>query len=398
MATRSCAAVAAALAGIVAIVGQGAAKAAPGPEYEYRLLYELTRTEFQRVNRLCGIAFNNAGHAAWIRNGIVNPDGTSDINVRQLWFHDGTRARLLWSSTAANWVAGQDEYYPDCSGTSNVGGGSTVALNDDDLLMVLVGARSGAPSAQPGQNPPEFFWIDAAQDPASVLRTGQSASSSNFPSYGRGIILNNQGQVGFHAVTNGGTSNAGWLLTATNGLTSQSGGFPSLESNWAAATLVNDAGWVASSFGRGSGCPAGAGCTVLLSVLDTTRNDALRLREVVVGPGSAWMGAARPRIQQPRPRVHPGRREPGRLLRATPVGLRRRSRPGGTPGRRGRHADSDARAGQLLEHAGHRHGDERLESPRLRCGYRGRRNQRRAHLAGGRERQSVPARDPRMEW
>jgi len=267
-----------------------AARAAPGPEYSYRLLYELSRTEFQRVNRLCSIAFNDKGHAAWIRNGITFPDGTSDLNVRQLWFHDGTQTRLLWSSTAANWVAGQDEFYPDCSGTSNVAGGSTVALNDDDLLTVLVGARSGAPSTQPGQNPPEFFWFDASQDPAPVLRTGQSASTGNFPSYGRGINLNDQGQIGFHAVTNGGTSNAGWLLTATDGLTSQSGGFPSLEGNWAAATLINDTGWIVSSFGTGGGCPANDACTVLLSVLDTTRNDALRLRSVTIGPGSAWMG------------------------------------------------------------------------------------------------------------
>jgi hypothetical protein len=283
-------AVATALAGCVTMLLPCGALAAPGPEYSYRLLYELNRTEFQRVNRLCSVALNEQGHAAWIRNGITNPDGTSDLNVRQLWFHDGTQARLLWSSTEANWIAGEDEFFPTCSGVANTSGGSTVALNDDDLLVVQVGVRSGAPSAQPGQNPPEFFWIDAKQDPVPVLRTGQSASTSNFSTYGRGFNLNGAGQIGIHAVTSAGTRDAGWQLTATDGLTSQSGAFPSLDGNWAAATLINDADWVVSSFGRGGGCPANDACSVLLSVLDTTRNDALRLREITVGPGSQWMG------------------------------------------------------------------------------------------------------------
>lgn len=262
-----------------------AARAAPGPEYSYRLLYELTRTEFQRVNRLCGIAFNDKGHAAWIRNGVTFPDGTSDLNVRQLWFHDGTQARLLWSSTTASWVAGQDEFYPDCSGTSNVAGGSTVALNDDDLLVVQVEVRSGAPSAQPGQDPPEFLWIDASRDPAPVLRTVQAPQF-----YTPSVNLNAAGQIGIGSVTNGGTRDAGWLLTATDGVASQSGGFVDLESWLQRGAVVNDRGWVVSSYGTGGGCPANDTCTVLLTVLDTTRNDALRLRSITVGPGSAWMG------------------------------------------------------------------------------------------------------------
>jgi hypothetical protein len=278
--------VAAALAGCVPMLSPGGALAAPGPEYSYRLLYELSRGEFQAVNRLCGVVLNEQGHAAWIRNGIINPNGTSDLYARQLWFHDGTQARLLWSSTAANWVAGQDEFYPDCSGTGNPSGGSTVALNDDDLLVVHVEVRGGAPSAQSGQDPPEFFWIDAKQDPAPVLRTAQAPALL----YTQAINLNAAGQIGIGAVTNGGTSNAGWLLTATDGAASQSGGFVDLDSQWQRGTLINDSGWVVSSFGRGGGCPAGDTCSVLLSVLDTTRDDALRLREITVGPGSQWMG------------------------------------------------------------------------------------------------------------
>ncbi len=287
---RRLAAVLAALSGAVAISSSGVARAAPPAEYTYRLLYELSNSEFSNgSNRLCGIAFNNHGHAAWIRNGIVNPGGSRDNNVRQLWFHDGTQARLLWSSSAASYVAGEDEFYPDCSGTANTAGSSAVALNDADLVVVQVAVRGGAPSNQPGQNPPEFYWIDAAQDPAPVLRSGQAGTGPN-SNYGKGINLNSSGQIGLGRASNPGTVNNAWVLTATDGIASATGSFTPLDSAFSNATLTNDAGWVVSWFGRGTTCPAGAGCTAILSVLDPTRNDAARQREIPIGPGSEWTG------------------------------------------------------------------------------------------------------------